>query len=167
MHENWGWNLIISSDFGYVSNILTLPSIICAGKQSGDCKIPSRYFSKMLSIPRYRTYGPIPNNYKRFICPKLLQYCSKYSDVRPWHKCICLHKCICSDMCERTPDCTGSVFQLPMLCGGSLWRLYCGSVWFRAYACVQCNIWSATGGGDCSCPLDHCHGYCTRKWTCK
>ena len=37
MHENWGEKLIISSDFGYVSNILTLPSIICADKQSGGC----------------------------------------------------------------------------------------------------------------------------------
>ena len=61
MHENWGEKLIISSDFEYVSNILTLPSIICANKRSGGCKISSRYFSKMLSIPRYRNYRPVPN----------------------------------------------------------------------------------------------------------
>ena len=64
MPENWGEKLIISSDSGYVSNILTLPSIICADKRSGGCKISSRYFSKMLSTPRYRTYRPIPSIYK-------------------------------------------------------------------------------------------------------
>ena len=63
MPENWGEKLIISSDFGYVSNILTLPSIICADKRSGGCKISSRYFSKMLSTLRYRTYRPIPSLY--------------------------------------------------------------------------------------------------------
>ena len=63
MHENWGEKLIISSDLGYVYNILTLPSIICADKQSGGCKISSRYFRKMFSIPRYWTYRPIPTFY--------------------------------------------------------------------------------------------------------
>ena len=48
--------LVLFSDLGYVSNILTLPSIICAGKQSGGCEISSRYFSKMLSIPRHWAY---------------------------------------------------------------------------------------------------------------
>ena len=52
-----------SSDFAYVSNILTLPSIICTDKRSGGCKISSRYFSKMLSIPRYQSYQPIPSKY--------------------------------------------------------------------------------------------------------
>ena len=61
MHENWGEKLIISSDFEYVSNILTLAPIVCPNKRSGGCKISSRYFSKMLSIPRYRNYRPIPN----------------------------------------------------------------------------------------------------------
>ena len=55
------WPNLVSSDSEYVSNILTLPSIICADKRSGGCKILSRYFSKMLSIPRYRTYRPILN----------------------------------------------------------------------------------------------------------
>ena len=32
IRENMGPKLIISSDFGYVSNILTLPSIISVGK---------------------------------------------------------------------------------------------------------------------------------------
>ena len=68
MPENWGEKLIISSDSGYVSNILTLPSIICADKRSGGCKISSRYFSKMLSTPRYRTYRPIPiDNHKKCV----------------------------------------------------------------------------------------------------
>ena len=58
-HENMGQKLIISSDFGYFSNILTPPSIICVDKRSGGCKLSSRYFSKMLSIPRYRAYGLI------------------------------------------------------------------------------------------------------------
>ena len=62
-----GSKLIISSDFGYVSDILTLPSIIYADKRSGGCKISSRYFSKMLSTPRYRTYRPIPNSILHFI----------------------------------------------------------------------------------------------------
>ena len=29
MHENWGYKMIISLDAGYISHILTLPSIIC------------------------------------------------------------------------------------------------------------------------------------------
>ena len=37
------------------------PSIICADKRSGGCKISSRYFIKLLSIPRYRAYLPIPS----------------------------------------------------------------------------------------------------------
>ena len=57
----WREKLVISSDFGYASNILTLPSIIYVSKRSGGFKISSRYFSKMLSIPRYRTYRPIPS----------------------------------------------------------------------------------------------------------
>ena len=62
MPENWGQKLIISSDFECVSNILTLPSIICVHKRSGDCKISTRYFSKMLLlILRYQTYRPTPN----------------------------------------------------------------------------------------------------------
>ena len=52
---------IISSDFGYFSNISTLPSIMCVDKQSGHFKIPSRYFRKMFSIPIYRAYRHIPN----------------------------------------------------------------------------------------------------------
>ena len=63
MHENMGSNsskLIISSDFGYIPNILTLSSIICADKRRGSCKISSQYFSKMLSIPRHLAYRPMP-----------------------------------------------------------------------------------------------------------
>ena len=66
MHENWWEKLIISSDSEYVSNIITLPSIICANMRSGSCKISSRYFSKMLLIPRYRNYRPIPNQYRAY-----------------------------------------------------------------------------------------------------
>ena len=55
--------LIISSDFGYVSNISTIPSIIYVHKRSGGCKISSRYFSKMLSIPRDWIYQPMPSHY--------------------------------------------------------------------------------------------------------
>ena len=57
----WDKKLIISSYLGYVSNILTLSSILCVGKGSGGFKISSRYFTKMLSIPRFRAYRPIPN----------------------------------------------------------------------------------------------------------
>ena len=35
---------------------------MCGDKRSGGCKISSRYFSKMLSTPRYRTYRPIPSD---------------------------------------------------------------------------------------------------------
>ena len=59
---------IISSDFGYVSNILTLLSVICVDKRSGGFNISSRYFSKMLSIPRYRTYRPIPTFSALLLC---------------------------------------------------------------------------------------------------
>ena len=69
MHENWGEKPIICSDFQYVSNILTLPSIICANKRSGGCKISSRYFSKMLSTPRYRNYRPVLSFERRVQSP--------------------------------------------------------------------------------------------------
>ena len=39
MHENIGQEPIISSDFRYFSNTLTLPSIICVGKGSGGFNI--------------------------------------------------------------------------------------------------------------------------------
>ena len=45
MHENSGKKLIISSDLGYISNILSLPSIVCADKRDGGFKISSRCFS--------------------------------------------------------------------------------------------------------------------------
>ena len=57
----WDKKHIISSYLGNVSNILTLPSIICVGKRSGGFKILSQYFTKMLSIPRFRAYRPIPS----------------------------------------------------------------------------------------------------------
>ena len=38
----------IPSDFGKIYNILTLASIICIDKPSGNCKIVSQYFIKML-----------------------------------------------------------------------------------------------------------------------
>ena len=46
--------------FGYVSNILTIPSMIRVYNWGGGLQVSSRYFSKMLSIPRYRAYRPIP-----------------------------------------------------------------------------------------------------------
>ena len=70
MNEYWGEKRIISSDFEYVSNISTLPSIICADKRSGGCKISSQYFSKMLLIPRYWTYRPIPSYLQLLPSPK-------------------------------------------------------------------------------------------------
>ena len=51
INKNIGQKLIISSDFGYVSNILTLPSIISVGKQDGGFKTSLQYFSKMLPTP--------------------------------------------------------------------------------------------------------------------
>ena len=61
----WDKKLILSLYLGYVSNILTLSSIICVGKQSGGFKISSRYFIKMLSIQRCRPYRPIPSTNSR------------------------------------------------------------------------------------------------------
>ena len=46
MDENMVQKLLNSSDLGYVSNILTLPSIICTDKRSGGFKVLSRYFAK-------------------------------------------------------------------------------------------------------------------------
>ena len=51
-----GQRIIISTDLGYVSNILTLPLIISVGKQDDGFEISSGYFSKMFSIPRHRAY---------------------------------------------------------------------------------------------------------------
>ena len=55
MHKNMGIKLIILSDFGYISNILALPSIIYVDKQSIGCKILSLYFSK---CSQYTNTGP-------------------------------------------------------------------------------------------------------------
>ena len=53
MHKNMGQKLIISSNLGFVPNILSLKAITCADKRSGGSKISSQYFIKMLSILRY------------------------------------------------------------------------------------------------------------------
>ena len=61
MHEYMGSKLnIISSYLGFVSNILTLPFVICVDKQTDCGKISSWYFSELLSVPRHKAYPPIP-----------------------------------------------------------------------------------------------------------
>ena len=56
MKKNWGIKAY-NSDFGYVSNISTLPLIMYVDKRNGGCKIPSRYFSKW---SRYRALPTHP-----------------------------------------------------------------------------------------------------------
>ena len=93
MPENCGEKLIISSDFGYVSNILTLPSIICADKRIGGCKISSQYFSKMLPTPRYRTYRPIPSlNYFIFDFQSHKEGYEEYISIGAFFKVSILQK---------------------------------------------------------------------------
>ena len=56
-----GQKLIISSDFGYISNMLTVPSIIYVHKKSCSFRISSQYFSKMLLVLRHQASRPIPS----------------------------------------------------------------------------------------------------------
>ena len=72
----WDKKLIISSYLGYVSNILTLSFIICVGKRSGGFKISSQYFTKMLSIPRFRSYRPFPTNFHHILFTTKFFLCS-------------------------------------------------------------------------------------------
>ena len=50
MHKNMGQKVVISSEFGYFSNTLTLSSIMCVGKRRGGFKILSWYFSNKVVI---------------------------------------------------------------------------------------------------------------------
>ena len=56
-----GPKIIISSDLGFVSDILSFISIMCVDKQIGGCKISSGYFSKIFLILRLWAYRPILN----------------------------------------------------------------------------------------------------------
>ena len=55
-----GKKCAISSDMGFVSNILCFLSIIL-GVEMGGCKISSQHFSKMPSIPIHQVDQHIPN----------------------------------------------------------------------------------------------------------
>ena len=67
--------------FGYVSNISCPSCIICVGKRSGGFKISSRYFSKMLSIPKYRAYRVPTHPYQKDNSPKPVNHCLTLKEI--------------------------------------------------------------------------------------